>query len=65
MDFRNRSRTSINRSEIMDYPKDKPTLEAILRLHEIDMASPGLLPEQKEWLENEIKQVKAALKKAK
>jgi hypothetical protein len=49
----------------MEYLKDKQTLEAVLKLHEHDLASPHLLPEQREWLENEIKQVKAALKKAK
>jgi len=49
----------------MEYPKDKESLEATLRLHELTLTDPNLLPEQIEWLEEEIKKVKAKLEKVK
>lgn len=44
---------------------DKKSLEAALKLHELSLHSPDLLPEQVKWLEDEIKKVKTKLKKAK
>ncbi|WP_342088007.1 hypothetical protein [Dyadobacter sp. OTU695] len=49
----------------MDTLQDKKTLEAVLKLHELTLEDPSLLPEQVKWLEDEIKQVKTKLKKAK
>lgn len=49
----------------METLQDKKTLEAVLRLHELTLKDPNLIPEQIDWLEKEIKQVKTKLKKAK
>lgn len=49
----------------MDTIEDKRSLEAALRLHELTLQNSDLLPEQVQWLEDEIKKVKTKLKKAK
>jgi hypothetical protein len=49
----------------MEYPKDKKSLEAILKLHELTLENPDLSEEQVEWLDGEIKKVKAKIDKAK